>query len=310
MLTRKGYSLRDIEEATGLRHSSIAYEVRVRTRKGRRYDAAYAKHHAYVKRKYSKTVGMKIVAHPDLRAHVEELLLDYQSPELLAERIRKRRTDLPYVSPSALRRYITSPYGRKIEAKRGTLIRKWRRRTPTAVMEGKRMIDKRPKQINDRKGVGHMEGDFIVSGKSGEGMLLDLVDRNYRHTLLEKIWPVTTKRIENGLKRMKRRYPELQTITFDNDILMLEHKELERKLNVKFYFCHKHSPWEKPSIENRNKLMRKFIPKGADISKYSKRFVEKLEAFMNRRIMECLNHRTPAEMIMRYRKRKKRRQAS
>lgn len=253
---------------------------------------------------------MKIVAHPDLRAHIEELLLDYQSPELVSERIRKHRKDLPYISPAALRRYIRSPYGRRIEAKRNKLIRRWRRKASRTVMAGKRMIDKRPKQINRRKGVGHMEGDFIVSGKSGEGVMLDLVDRNYRHTLLEKIWPVSTRRIENGLKRMKCRYPEMQTITFDNDILMLEHTALERKLGVKFYFCHKHSPWEKPSIENRNKIMRAFIPKGADISKYSKRFIEKLEAYMNRRIMECLNHRTPAEKILRYRRRKKRRRAS
>lgn len=270
---------------------------------------AYAKHHAYVKRKYAKAVGMKIVAHPDLRQHVEELLLDCQSPELASERIRKHRKDLPYISPSALRRYIKSPYGRRIEAKRNTLIRKWKRRAQRAVMAGKRMIDKRPKQINDRKGVGHMEGDFIVSGASGEGMVLDLVDRNYRHTLLEKIWPVTTRRIENGLKRMKRRYLEMQTITFDNDILLLEHKTLERKCNVRFYFCHKHSPWEKPSIENRNKIMRRFIPKGSNISKYSKQFITKLEAYMNRRIMACLNHCTPTEMIERYRRRKKRRQA-
>lgn len=309
-MTRKGYSLRDIEEATGLRHSSIAYELRKRTRKGRRYDATYAKHHAYVKRKYSKTVGMKIVAHQGLRKHIEELLLDYQSPELVSERIRKHRKDLPHISPAALRRYIKSPYGRRIEAKRNKLVRKWRQRAHRAVMVGKRMIDKRPKQINERKGVGHMEGDFIVSGKSGEGMMLDLVDRNYRDTLLEKIWPVSTRTVENGLKRMKRRYPEMQTITFDNDILMLQHKVLERKLGIKFYFCHKHSPWEKPSIENRNKVMRAFIPKGADISKYSKRFIEKLEAYMNRRIMECLNHRTPAEKIESYRRRKKRRRAS
>jgi len=171
------------------------------------------------------------------------------------------------------------------------------------------MIDKRPKQINDRNGIGHMEGDFIVSGKSGKGMVLDLVDRNYRVTLLERILPVSTRTIENGLKRMEKRYPEIQTITFDNDILLRDHKELERKLRWRFYFCHKHSPWEKPSIENRNKIMRRLIPKGSDISKYSKRAIEKIEAYMNRRIMECLNHRTPDEMISSYRKRKKRRPA-
>lgn len=309
-MTNKGYSLRDIEEAIGLRHSSVAYELKKRTRKGRRYDAAYAKHHAYVKRKYSKAIGMKIVSNPDLRKYVEELLLDLQSPELVSGRIKKHRLDLPYVSASALRRYIKSPYGRRIEAKRQKLVRKWKRRVAKAVMAGKRMIDKRPQAINAREGVGHMEGDFLVSGKTGRGMLLDLVDRNYRVTLLERILPVSTKTIENGLKKMKDRYPEIKTITFDNDILLLEHKRLERKLGLQFYFCHRHSPWEKPSIENRNKVMRRFVPKSSDISKYSKRFVDKLEAYMNRRIMECLNYLTPGEMIERHRKLKRRPWAS
>ena len=253
---------------------------------------------------------MKIVSHIELRKCVEELLLDDQSPELSSEHIRKHRKDLPCISPIALRRYIKSPYGRKIEAKRKRLEQRWKRRASRAVMEGKRMIDKRPKRINERKGVGHFEGDFIVSGKSGKGMMLDLVDRNYRVTLLKKILPVSARTVLNGFKRMKKRYSEMKTITFDNDILLVDHREFEKTLGIKFYFCHKHSPWEKPSIENRNKVMRKFIPKGSDISKYSRKFFENLENYMNRRIMKCLNHLTPKDMIDRHRKRKKRPAAS
>jgi IS30 family transposase len=267
---------------------------------------AYAKHHAYVKRKYSKAIGTKIILHSKLQKCVDELLLDDQSPELVSEFVRKHRKDLPYISPSALRRYIESPYGRKIEAKREKYARRWKRRASRAVMNGKRMIDKRPKRINAREGVGHMEGDFIVSGKSGKGMILDTADRNYRYTLLEKILPVGSRTVLNGLRRMKERYPEMKTITFDNDILLINHREFEKKLGIKFYFCHKHSPWEKPTIENRNKIMRKFIPKGADISKYSRRSIKKIEDYMNRRIMKCLNHLTPTTLVKRYKKRKKR----
>ena len=259
-----------------------------------------------MKRRYSKTVGMKIVSHIDLRKCADELLLDDQSPEMTSEFIRKHRKDLPYISPSALRRYVASPYGRKIEATRKKYAARWKRRGQRAVMVGKRMIDKRPKRINDREGVGHMEGDFIVSGRSGMGMMLDTVDRNYRYTLLEKILPVSARTVLNGLKRMKKRYPEMKTITFDNDILLVDHREFEKKLDLRFYFCHKHSPWEKPSIENRNKVMRKFIPKGSDVSKYSRRSIEKLEDYMNRRIMECLDHLTPMKLVERYRRRKKR----
>ena len=157
------------------------------------------------------------------------------------------------------------------------------------------MIDTRPQKIAKRWGLGHMEGDFIVSGKSGKGMVLGLRDRKVRKCLLERILPVSVRAVERALICMKKRYPEMQTITFDNDILFLEHKRLEKVLHVKIYFCHVHSPWEKPSIERLNKDLRLYIPKSSDISKYSKRFIQKLEAKMNRRFMDVLGSLTPDE---------------
>jgi IS30 family transposase len=62
-----------------------------------------------------------------------------------------------------------------------------------------------------------MEGDFIVSGKSGCGMVFALRDRKTRKNLLEKIIPVSLCTVDRALGRMKRRYREMQTITFDND---------------------------------------------------------------------------------------------
>ena len=140
-----------------------------------------------------------------------------------------------------------------------------------------------------------MEGDFIVSGKSGKGIIFGLRDRKVRKNLLERILPVSVRNVERALRKMKKRYPEMQTITLDNDILFLEHKRLERVLGIKIYFCHVHAPWEKPSIENLNKDLRRYIPKSSDISKYSKKFVQKLEEKMNRRFMDVLGSLTPDE---------------
>lgn len=95
---------------------------------------------------------------------------------------------------------------------------------------------------------------------------------------------------------MKKRYQEMQTLTFDNDLLLLEHKRLENKLDVKIYFCHPHSPWEKPSVERLNKDIRRYIPKRSDISKYSRTFIKKLEEKLNRRFLEVLGFYTPNEM--------------
>ena len=150
-----------------------------------------------------------------------------------------------------------------------------------------------------------MEGDFVASGKTGKGMILIHTDRKLRYPLLEKIFPVSTRTLKNGIKRMKKRFPEMKTVTWDNDILLICHQELEKQFGIKIYFCHSHSPWEKPLVENRNKLIRRYIPKGSDISKYSRRFIQKLEEKLQRRIMECLDCRTPKEMLEQHRKRKR-----
>ncbi len=271
-----------------------------KSRCGKPYDAAYAHHLAYTRRKYSRAVGKKIALHKKLRDFVEKQLLDDQSPEELSKRLKRIETHLPYVSATAIRRYIKSPYGRKIESHRAKVFSKKRRRCGTKKrIQGKRMIDKRPSKINKRWGLGHMEGDFIVSGKTGRGLVLALVDRKVRKKLLERILPVSVRNVERALLRMKKRYPEMQTITFDNDLLFLEHKRLEERLTVIIYFCHEHSPWEKPSIERLNKDLRRYIPKSSDISKYSRYRLQKLEAKLNRRFMDCLGSLTPDEAYKR-----------
>ena len=115
--------------------------------------------------------------------------------------------------------------------------------------------------------------------------------------------------VERALLRMKKRYPEMQTITFDNDILFLEHKRLERVLNIKIYFCHVHSPWEKASIGNLNKTLRLYIRKGSDISKYSVHRIKKLEAKLNRRFMDVLGSLTPDEAYAREKRKRAQRGA-
>ena len=233
--------------------------------------------------------------------------MDDQSPEAIEGRLAHVERKLTPVSAFAIRRFITSVYGRRIEAHRTKVFKKkqWKR-TPKTVLDGKRMISQRPKRILERKGLGHMEGDFIVSGKSGKGIIFTLTDRKVRKSLLERILPVSVANVERALLRMKKRYPEMQSITLDNDILFLEHKRLEAKLGVTIYFCHPRSPWEKPSVENLNKVLRRYIPKSSDISRYSKYFIQKLEAKVNRRFMECLDFLTPEEAYERARKQKSR----
>lgn len=286
--------------------STISDEIQRNKTKGR-YDAQKATHKAYVRRKDSKYQMMKIVEHTDLKHFIEQSLYDGQSPENTAGRIRKREKHLPDVGKDSIYGFIASVYGRKIESFLNKKKQKKRGRGKKVTqLKDRTFIDKRPTYINMRTRVGDAEADFIVSGKQGHGILLTLADRKLRVSFIEQILEVSIKNVHTSFLRIKKRFPELKTFTTDNDILFRHHKELERLLHIKIYFCNPYHSWEKGTIENTNKHIRKDIPKGSDISKYSKRFIRSIEEKLNRRFMKVIGHESPAEALERYRQRKKR----
>ena len=306
ILTHKKYSLRSIAGALERSVSTISDELKRNKVKGI-YDAKKAQHKAYVRRQEAKYQGMKIVDYPPLHSFVEENLWHEQSPHAIAGRIRRREKHLPSISGDSIYRYIASVYGRKIEAHRRRKRPKHRtRRTKLKKIDDRVFIDKRPLIINKRMRIGDAEADFIVSRRDRKGILLVVVDRKLRAVFLELILIVTIERVHAAFVRIKKRYGEMRTATTDNDILLQRHRELAALLEVKIYFCHPYHSWEKGSVENANKHIRKYIPKGSDLSRYSKRFIRSVEGKLNDRILACLDYRTPHEMLERARKQKKR----
>lgn len=284
-------------------YSSVWDEIK-RNKVNRKYDAKKAHQKSYARRKYSKYQGMRVVSDNTLRERVDELLLDDQSPEATAGRITKQEKELPPISGKSIRRYIKSPYGRNIEIHREKRKKKRHRRSRKERLKDCRFIEERPISLQNRRRVGDTEGDFIVSGKTGKGILLVIVDRKFRLPFLEKILHPSHEAITQACLKIKERYPEWKTMTTDNDLLFAHHKKMEKMLDITIYFCHPYHAWEKGEVENINGIIRFDIPKSSDISKYSKTFVEKLEAKLQRKIYECLNFLTPAEKMARYRKRK------
>ena len=298
--------MEEVAKVIGVVPSAVWYELKKHTRKGRPYDAEYAHHRAYVKRKYSRAQGQTIALHPDLKKVVEGYLFDDQSPENIAGRIKRHHRELPHISASLIRRYIASPHGRRIESHRAKVFRKKRHHGKKKVaIDGRRMISKRPKYINTRKHIGDAEGDFLVSGRSGSGIILNITDRRIRAPFFEKIYPVSIRNVENAIGRIKKRFPELHTLTLDNDILFIHHQRLEKKFKIKIFFCYPGRPYEKGSNENRNKIVRRYVPKGSDISKIPRSRIKMVEEKLQRQIMKCLNYRTPREVLVLFRKRRK-----
>lgn len=251
---------------------------------------------------------MKIVADSRLQKFVEKKLYDDQSPANIAGRIREHEKNLSSVSKDSIYRYIESPYGRRIREYRNKQKRRRRNnyQNKNLKLENRTFIENRPEIVDLRARIGDTESDFILSGKSGKGVLLVVTDRRSRAPFLEKIVDPRKPNINIAFQKIKKRFPELKTITTDNDILLKHHQELESLLKVKIYFCHPYHSWEKGTVENTNGYIRKKIPKGNDISKYSRRFIYQVEVKLQKRIMECLNYLTPIEVLEQFREQKKR----
>ena len=303
-MRKKKYSFREIAGTLKRSVSTIHTELKLNLVKNK-YDPHKAQHKAYVRNKYSKYQSMKIVENQELQKYIEIALHDDLSPEQIAGRIKRKEKRLSRISKSSIYNYLKTVYGRKLEAYRKK--KKWKKRRnkrkKVTELKDRVFIDKRPKYIQDRKRIGDIEADFVVSGKSGKGILLSIADRKSRIVFLERIIEVSIRNMEKSFVKINNRFPEMKTITTDNDLLFQNHKRLELLLQVKIYFCHPYSSWEKGSVENSNGLVRRVIPKGSDISKYSERFIKRLEKKLNNRPRKCLKFETPLEMLEKHRER-------
>lgn len=239
-----------------------------------------------------------------LRKFVEENLLDGQSAEAIEGRLKYHEEHLPNVSKDTIYRFLRSPYGKIIGLK--LKKKKYRKkRKKVNQLKDRVFIDKRPKIIEKRVRVGDLEADFIVSGRDGKGVLLVAVDRKIRVSFLEIIHEVTIDEVHLAFEKIKKRLPEMRTMTLDNDLLFKMHKALEVLLEVKIYFCDPYSSWQKGTVENRNKIIRKFIPKGSDLRRYDKGDIKAVEDYLNDRYLKCLKYATPGEKLKAHRTRKK-----
>jgi transposase, IS30 family len=298
-LMGEGISMRRIAIRLGKVVSSISAEINNNKVNGI-YDAEKADAKSKTKRRNANYKTKKIVGNRETKEVIEKYLMEGQSPENIALRMKVKHSNLIKVSKSTIYEYINSIYGVKIWNLRKKLSGKKKRRGVKVKLTDRTFITKRPEYINRRIRIGDTEADFIVSGRDGHGVLLVIVDRKTRYAYLKRILNPTCNILLSNIKNIQKEFKYMKTLTTDNDILFQKFKEIETELSIKIYFCEPYKPWQKGSVENVNKYIRKFIPKGSDLSTYSEVYIQEVERILNNRIMKILGGYTPKEEVKRY----------
>lgn len=277
--------------------SSIFEEVNSNSIRGL-YDAKKADFKAYQKRWRSKTQCMKVNQDPVLKNFVIDCMKkDDQSPEGISGRLENVETRIQYASAKAIYNFVRSPNGRQVERhlySKAVHKKSGPKRGTSITIDARTMIDERPKKVDSRLEFGHYEGDFIESGKDGEGSLLVLVERKTRYPFLHYLDDRSNANVNRTVEELLHGFP-VKSFTIDNDISFQKHEELSELIDAAVFFCHPQCPHEKGTVENRNKAIRRYVKKKSDLSKYSKEHFIEVERKLRDRFMKCLNYKTPRE---------------
>lgn len=183
--------------------------------------------------------------------------------------------------------------------------RKNRSRKTSSRIPGAVSIEERPQKVDNRNQVGHLETDLMEGNKQDKAVISVDVERKTRYVKLTKM---PNKKSKNKLKSMEKKLkmikslsksnkPLVKSVTYDNGSENVIHKEVSRRLGIKGFFCHAYHSWEKGSVENRIIQIRKFIPKGESISKYTNEQIQMIENWINDRPMKCLGFLKPDEAL-------------
>lgn len=158
-------------------------------------------------------------------------------------------------------------------------------------------IHDRPAEADGNR-FGDWEMDLIV-GKGQKGYILTLCERTTNYMLMRRL-PQGRKpegvadAVVTLLYQFRR---NVHTITTDNGVEFRNHSMIARELNTTVYFADSYASWQKGAIENTNKLIRQYIPKGTDFNDITDEYIHSVQLRLNRRPRQKLNFLTPKDVF-------------
>jgi len=177
------------------------------------------------------------------------------------------------------------------------------------------VLSERPAEAEDRAVPGHWEGDLIIG--TGRSAIGTIVERSSRSTLLVHLprmegWGEKPY-VKNGpslggygavamnaaLTTSITKLPEQlrKTVTWDRGKELSGHALFAMETGTRVFFADPHSPWQRPTNENTNGLLRQYFPKGTDLSRWSAEDLEAVAHALNNRPRKALGWKTPAEVF-------------
>lgn len=294
---QKGETLEMIARSIGVHKSTVSREIRRNSTPNGKY--VWNKAHDMSESRQRHTPGNRGLSAVQ-KWRIAELIREEQwSPRQISGRLRREGINVSHEAIYAIIRSdesgdLASHCRHRMKYKRKASRR---HETKASNIRNRVSIHRRPAEADGSR-FGDWEMDLIVDRDSNA--VLTLTERSTNFLLMEKL--------KHGKKavpvakvvwRMLLPYKgeALKSITTDNGSEFAEHEWITRKLNVPVYFADSYCAWQKGAIENANKLVRQYIPKGTDISTVTEGKIARIRKKINARPREKLNFLTPAEVF-------------
>jgi IS30 family transposase len=281
-------SLRWIAKQLNRSPNSISREVSDNSTNGW-YDPIKADAKAKKKRRETRLKWKKIEDMPSLKRFIIAKLRQHWNPDEISGYMEENRLPF-YVSKTAIYDWLYSSWGQrycKYLYSERYRPRKQKQKKRKSMIPNRIPLQMRPSAANERLQAGHWEGDAIVSSKSGKGGVAVTQERKSRLLAAKVIQNLKPKPYAQKIKRMLNGKIAL-SLTFDNGIENRNHQDI----GIDTYFCAPYSSWQKGGIENGNKMIRRYFPKGTDFSKIKQKQMDKIILIINQKPRRSLGYRS------------------
>ena len=292
---QKGETLETIARSIGVHKSTVSREVRRNSTPNGKY--VWNKAHDKADSRQVRTPGNRKLDDV-LKWRVIELIKNEQrSPRQISGRLKREGISVSHETVYAIIRKdgsgeLASHCRHRMKYRRKAFRR---HETKASNIRNRVSIHERPAEADGTR-FGGWEMDLIVDRDSNA--VLTLTERSTNFLLMEKLrHGKKAKPLAKAVWRLLLPYKgeALKSITTDNGSEFAEHEWITRKLHVPIFFADSYCAWQKGAIENGNKLIRQYIPKGTDISTVTDGKIARIRKKINARPREKLNFLTPAE---------------